>query len=275
MKKKIFYSVLLMCLVSCGKAPVESSSEQIPNSEKESVVDSDVSSVESSTEIIESSEVQESSEIQESSSIEESSSEYVFVEPEFSIIDLDEPYDENSNFDDSTKYDYTDYELAGRMFNKDGNVYTSTGSNALFVNTTTPFPYGTISADVKSTNSVDTGFILGYSNTTSDLWEGQGISYYFVFLGQGGVAYIGKTDNGNWEALATKNLGYTIDSNKTYNLKVVYKSNVILLFVNGELEVSYRDVKPLTGVYAGIRTGTSGCSFTNLTLTNEYVYGED
>ena len=80
-------------------------------------------------------------------------------------------------FDTSTKYDYSavTYTTKSGSFNTNGTAYTTSTGNSIAVNTNsaTPFPYGTISADVSYLGG-DSGIIFGYSNTSGNNWEGAG-----------------------------------------------------------------------------------------------------
>ena len=102
--------------------------------------------------------------------------------------------------------------------------------------------------------------------------EGEGIEYYFLFLGQGGSAYLGKTQNGKWSTLKVVQLSSAVDENKDYNLKAVYASNKILFYIDGELIFGYKDSAALKGTKFGFRTGASGVTFKDFTATSEYLY---
>lgn len=177
-------------------------------------------------------------------------------------------------FDDSIKYTYENLTFSnvnGGMTENSG-VYTSNASNSMAIANDSVFPYGTISVNVKSFNTCDTGIVFGVDNSApSKFWE-SGVSYYFFFLGQGGNIFLGKVNQGRWESLVVLSSGSTVDSSLTYNLKVVYKSNKISCYFNNELKYSFRDPKYLSGSKFGLRAGASGCTFSNLSVTSEYLY---
>ena len=77
-----------------------------------------------------------------------------------------------------------------------------------------------ISADVcQNGGATDNGIVFAFSSTaTQDVWEGQGISYYFYFVSQAGTAYLGKTSDGNWRVMGEKPIS-NYNANSTYNLK--------------------------------------------------------
>ena len=113
-------------------------------------------------------------------------------------------------FDDSIKYDYNYcFTIANGKFtekNIAGNiVYFSEKNNSLYVDTSTPFTYGTISC-VLTAGSVDSdsGIIFCVTPGDGNYFQEQ-TSYYFYFRGSD-TAYLGKVDNGSWSALATKTL---------------------------------------------------------------------
>ena len=135
-----------------------------------------------------------------------------------------------------------------------------------------PVPYGTLSMTIRSKNTLDSGFVFGYTKTGASDWEGDGIEYYFLFLGQGGSAYLGKTQNGKWSALKVVQLSSAVDENKDYNLKVVYASNKILFYIDGELIFGFKDAAALKGTKFGFRTGASDVTFKDFTVTSEYLY---
>lgn len=186
------------------------------------------------------------------------------------------------DIDDSQKYVYDSSTVsfatvAGSLSFSQGQGeftdFVTQGGNSMAVcdNENAPFPYGTITCNVKTKTNTDSGIVFGLSsNGIPTYWEGYGISYYFFFLGQDGTAYLGKTDNGGWTVCAI--VDYTFNDTDTYELKVVYKGSKICGYVNGELMVSYRDGDPLTGTGFGVRSGGAGVSFSDLAVTNEYLY---
>ena len=186
----------------------------------------------------------------------------------------------DDDFDDSVKYTYnastvTFKTVAGSLTTAQGSGiftdFTTTAQGSMAVCTTQAFPYGTISVDVKTLTNTDSGIVFGLSDSGANTyWEGNGVSYYFFFLGQDGTVYLGKTDNGRWYVV--KIVDFTFNANTVYNLKVVYKGSAIYGFVDGDLKFAVRDSEPLSGTGFGVRSGASGVQFTNLTVTNDYVY---
>lgn len=186
------------------------------------------------------------------------------------IIDNDKDKSTDNDFDDSVKYDYGDVSFDASSFTQSDGVFTSVGGGIALANK--PFPYGTLSMTIRSKNTVDTGFVFGYTRKGAATWEGEGIEYYFLFLGQGGTAYLGKTQDGVWSALKTVQLSSAVDENKDYDLKLIYANGKILFYINGELIFGYRDENALKGTGFGFRTGVNGITVKNFSATSEYLY---
>lgn len=184
----------------------------------------------------------------------------------------DAPVEAETPFDDSVKYTYTyAFRTVSGQMSASGGVYTAQAANSMAVDNSTAFPYGTISCSVRSTNTNDSGIVFGLTeNGASSYWE-SGVSYYFFFLGQGGNAYLGKV-NGGWSALKVVKFTNAIDSSKNYTLKVVLKSNKICCYVDDVLMFGYKDDHFLKGVCYGLRAGAAGVTFSNVSVTNEYLY---
>ena len=202
--------------------------------------------------------------------------EEVVVKPPFNPfipgITDDEPFiDIEDDRDYSKQYDYTNAVLTAKNGNcnvVDG-VYTTTGNSSIYANISpeTQFPYGTISADVMN-NGSDSGLIFGLSSNKNTFWEGSGISYYFAFISYEGNLFLGRTNNGTWDTLSyVKIAGF--DQTATYNLKVLYRVEKIILFVNDVPLLSYRTDEPLTGTGWGIRTGVAGAVISNVKISNK------
>lgn len=186
------------------------------------------------------------------------------------IIDNDKDKSTDNDFDDSIKYAYDNVSFTAPTFSQADGVFTSNGGGIAVADK--PFPYGTLSMTVRSKNTVDTGFVFGYTKKGVESWEGAGIEYYFLFLGQGGSAYLGKTQDGNWSALKVVQYSSSVNENKDYNLKLVYKGNKILFYIDGELIFGYKDENPLKGTGFGFRTGTNDVVFKNFSATSDYLY---
>lgn len=183
------------------------------------------------------------------------------------------------NIDDSVKYDYSASKLAfsiangtfseTKVTNKISN-WTTTGTNNLLYTTSVAFPYGTITCNVKTLTTADSGIVFGLSSSSTTFWEGSGISYYFFFLSREGTAYLGKTNNSTWSIL--KQVPYSFNNTDTYQLKVIYQGTKICCYVNNEFMIGVRDIAPLSGTAFGLRSGASGVSFSDLAITNDYLY---
>ena len=189
--------------------------------------------------------------------------------PEF---DDNDPFvDMEISRDFSTRYDYTAFvlEVANGTFDATDGVYTSTTDSALYVNTdsNTPFPYGTISASIKN-NGGDTGLVFGLSTRYDSFWEGDGVSYYFIFISSGGDLYLGRTANRVWSELATKDIsGY--NAQVSYDVKVIYLIDKIIVYMNDVYQFTYRVSNPLEGTGWGIRTGVSGAIISNIQISSD------
>ena len=149
---------------------------------------------------------------------------------------------------------------------------TTNSTNSLTVDTSTPFSYGTIEATVTQTQANDAGIIFKCEDNGLDqFWEGT-VAYYFFFLSKDGTAYLGKTDYGSWSELAvsSKIAGYSVGD--SVDLKVVLKGTKILCFANDQLMFGYKDNNPLLGTSYGFRAGMSDVYFTNVSVSNEYIY---
>ena len=146
------------------------------------------------------------------------------------IIDKDPFVSMGDDYDFSKQYDYTNATLSAGSgsFNVSNGVYTATSANSIQsnLNTSTPFPYGTISANIKN-NGGDVGLIIGLSTSSYTFWEGNGISYYFVFINKDGLCYVGKTNNGAWSVVGHVQI-QNFNPQTTYNLKVIYRVNKII-----------------------------------------------
>lgn len=182
----------------------------------------------------------------------------------------------DSNFDDSKKYSYSGVTYTAKQggFSTSGSTYTTNAANTIAVNTSsaTPFPYGTISVNLTYKGG-DSGIIFGYNNTGSNKWEGSGISFYFLFI-NGTYFHLGKSVNGTWSTIGAKYMGVN-DTNHTYNLKVVMVSNKIIGIIDNLVAFTHVDSAHLTSTGFGFRAGVSGTQFSNLTVTNDYVFEND
>ena len=189
--------------------------------------------------------------------------------PEFE--DTDPFVDMEISRDFSQTYDYTTATISsvrGSFDILDG-VYTSSTDSALYVNmdAETPFPYGTISASVKN-NGGDSGLVFGLSSNYDTFWEGSGVSYYFLFVSLGGDLYLGRTVDGVWSELARADIA-GFNAQITYNIKVIYLVDKIIVYLDDVYQFSYRVSEALEGTGWGIRTGVSGATFSNVSVSSD------
>ena len=184
----------------------------------------------------------------------------------------DEPFiDMEDNRDYSKQYNYEGVVLSpknGACTVSDG-VYTCTDISTIHANLSpeSAFPYGTISVDVMN-NGSDSGIIFGLSSTQNYFWEGSGVSYYFAFVNFEGVLFLGRTVNGTWSTLAYTNIA-GFSATKTYNLKVLYRVDKVVLFLDDVPMLYYRTEKPLAGTGWGIRMGVAGATISNIAISNK------
>ncbi len=187
------------------------------------------------------------------------------------IYDYDNVTPDYGTYDDSVKYNYSGVTYTAKQgsFTTSGTSYTTSAGNTIAVNTSVPFPYGSLSADLTYKGG-DSGLIFGYTNTGTATWEGSGISFYFLFINDRNF-HLGKSDNGTWSTLGTQCMG-TNDTNHTYNLRVVVVSNKIICMIDNLVAFTVVDSSFLTSTGFGFRVGTSGTVFSNVQVTNEYDF---
>lgn len=177
--------------------------------------------------------------------------------------DSDSDSDTGGDVDPKLEEEITLKTLNGKFIKNDGG-YSSlhTRSIALIEEGENK---NSISADVCPNGSEsDNGLIFAFSSTVdSNVWEGEGISYYFYFVSKSGTAYLGKTDDGTWSVLGEKTIA-AFNVNNTYNLKAEYVGGKIYCYVNGSLNAVYTDEAPLTGNKCGLRANGTGISFYNI-----------
>ena len=199
-------------------------------------------------------------------------------DPFIPSIEDDEPFvdmEESRDFSKQYDYQYADLTLKYGKFDVSNGVYTATKESTLYAHTSgaAPFPYGTISADVMN-NGSDSGIVFGLSSNKSTYWEGSGVSYYFAFISYEGILFLGRTDNGTWSSLAyTDIVGF--DQSKTYNLKVLYRVDKIILFLDDVPMVYFRTEKPLIGTGWGIRAGAVGAQISNIVVSNKVTVEQE
>lgn len=162
------------------------------------------------------------------------------------------------------------YSVKSGNFTQNENVITSTSGTSLAIKNNQSFASGTLSANVTiTTTGADNGLVFRVTNTNNleTYWEAN-VSYYFFFLAGGNQAYLGKVTNGAWGVCQTA--PYTITNGGIYTLSVSVdeSTNIIRCFVNGVLQVSYKDEALLSGTEYGVRAGKEGIVFDNLTTTS-------
>ena len=187
------------------------------------------------------------------------------------VLDDDPFISMGDEYDFSTQYDYSNAKVSSAMglFNQVDGTYTASTASTLYVNrdATTPFPYGTFSADIMN-NGGDTGLVFGLSASQVNFWEGNGISYYFVFISQGGTVYVGGAINGGWTNFGEATIpGYS--STQTYNLRVLYRVNKIICYLDGVNVLGISVPTPLTGTGWGIRAGKTGAVISNVEISSK------
>ncbi len=187
------------------------------------------------------------------------------------VLDDDPFISMGDEYDFSKQYDYTNAKLssASGVFSFEEGTYTASTSSVLYVNNdnSTPFPYGTISADIMN-NGGDTGVVFGLSSSKSYFWEGEGIEYYFVFISQGGTVYIGRAFDGGWTNFGEATIA-DYSPSKTYNLTVLYRVNKIICYLDGVNVLGVSVSEPLTGTGWGIRAGKTGATISNVVITSK------
>ncbi|MFA6860776.1 MAG: GDSL-type esterase/lipase family protein [Bacilli bacterium] len=151
-------------------------------------------------------------------------------------------------------------------FNSNEKGLISLYSNSLCVNESKELTSGSIEATMNlgSSSSSDSGIVFGLSdNDQSTYWEGKNISYYFFFTSLSGLAYVGKTDNGQWSILQMKQIP-DFSNSGTYTLKAVFDGKYSTFYLNGEKYFSNIQSSPLTGGKWGLRAGKSGVVYTKI-----------
>lgn len=116
--------------------------------------------------------------------------------------------------------------------------------------------------------SADNGIIFSASffSTSSPIWEGTNISYYFYFVSRSGTAYLGKTNNGNWSILFEKPIP-NFSINESYTLKVSRIDDFIYCYLGDEVIGAYCDSSPLNGTAFGLRASSDCALFTNISYS--------
>lgn len=155
-------------------------------------------------------------------------------------------------------------------FSVSGTTMTSNGG-ALSVNENADFDEGTIEVTVTASSSTDSGIVFGLTgNGKASYWEDTGVSYYFFFLSQRGEAFLGKVNNG-WTTLDSRKVT-GVTAGQDYKLKIVLSGTEVWCYVNDKIYLIFSERNFLQGKGVGIRTGASGISFKNFTVSGELKY---
>ena len=187
------------------------------------------------------------------------------------VYDWDTPVTEDITIHAIWKKNYSsDLTAKSGSFNISGTTMTSNGA-ALYVNENADFDEGTIEVTVTASSSTDSGIVFCLTgNGKANYWEDAGVSYYFFFLSQGGMAYLGKVNNGWTQLDSRKYSGFT--AGQEYKLKIVLSGTDIWCYVNDKLYLIYSERNFLPGKGIGVRTGASGINFKNFTVSGDLKY---
>lgn len=157
--------------------------------------------------------------------------------------------------------------VCGRFDFADG-TYTAAVADSLAVNTTDAFDRGTVEVTVEAAANSDNGIVVGLTGRGENYWEGDGISYYFFFIGRDGTAYLGKTDDGRWTALKVI-ADESLTSETPHVLKVVLDGTDLRCYVDGKLYIIFSERRFLKGIGYGLRAGGAMTKFGNFSVTRE------
>ncbi len=162
----------------------------------------------------------------------------------------------------------------GSFLTSDG-VIKSTARTSLAVNETDGFDRGAVQVTVKQTVPSDAGIVVSASGNGLRYWEGEGIAYYFFFIGWGKnaehpVAYLGKTDNGKWTALKVIDIN-SLTFGEPYKLKVVLNGTDLNCYVNDKLYIVFSERRFLRGTGYGIRAGAVATEFSDFSVSKTVV----
>lgn len=168
----------------------------------------------------------------------------------------------------------------GALEEEEGS-YMTTQRDTLAVKNNGEFSQGTISATIGLAGSKgDNGIIFGLKNNNNlkRFWEHSGVYYYFFFISKDGSAYLGKVSNTDWIVCGTAMLeDYASDGE--YLLQVARDKSdpeydVIRCYVDGELYVTYRDNKNIDGTGYGLRAGSAGTTYGEISISED-IMGAD
>lgn len=168
---------------------------------------------------------------------------------------------------------------SGNFSENEGTLTSNEAYSIAYRSDGTTFTEGTLSCDINlNGNTQDNGIIFGLinENNLTNFWEDEGIHYYFFFISNIGTAYLGKVSNKTWTVCGEVPIP-NLDRNKTYKLEVsrqMITSGVsILCYLDGQLQVSYKDYKYYDGTGFGVRAATPDVTYSNITISSE-IKGE-
>lgn len=166
----------------------------------------------------------------------------------------------------TTDITMSDFIIPAGGFRQVNASVSATQSNSLAVKRGGEFALGTLTAKIKLNGiRADNGIVFGVTNPNNmtSYWEGNGISYYFFFVSQGGTAYLGKTVDGTWAVCGEKAIpGFNYSGE--YTLKVVRGETGVKCYVNDVLYVEYGEIVMLKGKGYGLRAGAAGVTYSEL-----------
>ena len=184
------------------------------------------------------------------------------------VDDSDSSQEEEPPVTEPQEVEHKTYTSFSGYFIDEGAGFTSRVSNSLAICNNDVFNEGTLSVNITQNNPADDGIVFGlsYPDGESHFWEGEGVSYYFLFLSSRGTLYLGKTVDGTWEVCQEKQIN-GFSKNNTYNVSVSYDRSdpyydSIVCFVNEQEYFTFVDENKLSGTFFGMRAGNPGCVFT-------------
>ncbi len=174
-------------------------------------------------------------------------------------------FSNNNTYMENVSY----YNPASGSFNQTAEgIFVSTSANSLLVSDSNQFQNGSIEVSMRlAGENKDNGIVFGLSdNDAYKYWEGSGIRYYFFFVSQAGLAYLGKADNGGWKVCGTRQIS-DFSNTATYKLKVTRYDETIFCFVDDKLYLAFTDADPCLGTKFGLRAGGANVVYTDFKVT--------
>ncbi|MBQ2686491.1 MAG: hypothetical protein IJF55_02010 [Clostridia bacterium] len=179
---------------------------------------------------------------------------------------------------DSFEYSPLYTTIQGEFAFNDDNTVTRNANNSLVIKgEQAPTAAGKYTLTYNNIADGDHGMVIAYSKTGDATWEGEGISYYFIFVSPDGV-FIGKTDNGVWSTIENSGArcGTVYRPNYAeageHTVTVDYNgAGVFVVYLDGIYAYTKYDTAPLTGTGYGYRAGKPDVTFTSI----EYAASEN